>query len=313
MTAARHGVWTAQFDFQPAERVRQTAQELERLGYGSIWVGENVGREPFTQAAILLAATNRIVVATGVANIWARDPLTTLAAQYTLAEAYPGRFVLGIGVSHARLVADVRGHSFDRPLATMRHYLAEMDRLAERYRAVRPVTALRVLAALGPRMLHLAAEQADGAHTYLVPPQHTEQARKAVGADRLVIVEQAVVLETNPTLAREIARRHLRRYLPLPNYTNNLRRLGFADADFADNGSDRLVDTLVAWGDADAVTRRVGEHYDAGADQVCIQALDADFHTLPTPQWRQLAAPLSQLAPPDRPLTAEPRPTTATT
>jgi probable F420-dependent oxidoreductase len=284
------GVWTAQLDFQPAPRLPEIAQELETLGYGSLWIGENVGREPISQAALLLGSTRRMVIATGIVNIWARDPMATLAAQLTLAEAYPDRFLLGLGVSHAHLVETIRGHQFRQPLRVMRDYLAAMDQLATRYRAVRPASAPRVLAALGPKMLHLAAEHTDGAHTYLVPPQHTVDARRLLGPGKLLVAEQAVVLETEPTRAREIARQHLRRYLPLPHYINNLRRYGFSDADFTDQGSDRLVDSLVAWGDPQTVAQRIQDHQDAGANHVCIQALDQDPRGLPVRTWRDLAA-----------------------
>lgn len=283
------GVWTAQLDFQPATRIREIVHELDALDYGSLWIGENVGREPISQAALLLASTRRLVIATGVANIWARDPLATLAAQLTLAEAYPDRFILGLGVSHPHLVEAIRGREFRRPLQAMRDYLAAMDRLGSRYRAVRPAAAPRVLAALGPKMLQLAAEHADGAHTYLVPPEHTADARRLLGAGKLLVPEQAVVLETEPTRAREIARQHLRRYLPLPHYTNNLRRYGFTDADFTDRGSDRLVDALIAWGDIKAVAQRVQDHRGAGADHVCIQVLGSDARGLPIQQWREFA------------------------
>jgi probable F420-dependent oxidoreductase len=283
------GIWTAQLDFQPANRLRAVAHELEAWGYGSLWVGENVGREPFSQAALLLESTRRLVVATGIANIWARDPLAMVAAQFTLAEAYPGRFILGLGVSHPHLVEAVRGHRFRQPLRGMGDYLAAMDRIASRYRAVRPAAAPRVLAALGPKMLRLAAERTDGAHTYLVPPAHTADARRLLGPGRLLVPEQAAVVETDPVRARETGRQHLRRYLPLPHYTNNLRRYGFTDADFTDRGSDRLVDALVAWGDPKTVMERVREHRDAGADHVCIQVLGPDPHGLPNAQWRNLA------------------------
>lgn len=283
------GVWTAQLDFQPATQIRNVAQELETLGYGSLWIGENVGREPFSQASLLLANTDRLVIAIGVANIWARDPLTMLAAQLTLAEAYPDRFILGIGVSHSRLVKEIRGHEFRDPVQAMRNYLTAMDKFVSRYRAVPPVTAPRVLAALGPRMLGLAAEQADGAHTYLVPPEHTANARGVLGPTKLLVPEQAVVLETEPAQARQIARQHLRRYLPLPNYTNNLRRYGFGDADFAGNGSDRLVDAVVAWGDIDSVMRRIDDQRQAGADHVCVQVVVDDLRGLPLQQWHDLS------------------------
>ena len=283
------GIWTAQFDYQPAAKVRDAVAELEQLGFGAIWFPESVGRESLTNAAILLSATSRLVVATGIANIYARDPVTTAAGQNTLAEAYPGRFLLGVGVSHIPLVEQLRGHTYGKPIASMRAYLDGMDRAP--YRAVAPsIKPIRVLAALGPQMLRLAAERADGAHSYFVPPEHTARAREILGSDRVLAVEQAVVLETDAIKAREIARAHTSRYLALPNYVNNLRRLGFADADLTDGGSDRLVDDIVAWGDLAAVTDRIRAHQSAGADHVCIQVLPAD--PLPLREWRELASAL---------------------
>ena len=284
------GLWTAQFDFQPAEIVRDTIQEVENLGYGSMWIGENLGREPISQSGILLSATQRLTVATGIANLWARDPLSMSAAHHTLSEAYPGRFILGLGVSHSHLVNKVRGLQYNRPLETTKRYLLEMDALAQQYRAVAADNTVRLLAALGPRMLRLAAENADGAHTYLVPPEHTADARRLLGRGRLLVPEQAVVLNTDRSQARELARRHVRRYLSLANYTNNLRRLGYTTEDFENDGSDRLIDALVAWGDETAIARRVDQHRQAGADHVCLQVLDTDFRGLPLPQWRTLAA-----------------------
>lgn len=292
MNLGKVGVWTAQFDFAPAEVVRSAVRELEELGYGAVWTGENVGREPIAQAGLLLSATDRLVVATGIMNIWVRDPLATVAAQLTLAEAYPERFLLGLGASHARLVEGVRGHAYARPLRKMRDHLSAMDRLTERYRAVKPPPPPRVLAALGPRMLELAADLTDGAHTYFVPPEHTTHARSALGNGKVLAVEQAVVLENEPDKARAIARTHTRRYLPLANYTGNLRRLGFDPNDFDHEGSDRLVDAIVAWGDLATITRRVDDHLAAGADHVCLQVISEDFRALPMPQWRELAKSL---------------------
>jgi probable F420-dependent oxidoreductase len=293
MDLGRVGIWTYHLNFQPTSKVRDIVAELEALGYGAIWVGEAAYREPLANAAVLLSATSRMVVATGIANIWVRDPFATLAAQLTLAEAYPERFLLGLGVSHTRMVEGKRGHHYRKPFTAMRTYLDAMDRLAASYRAVGPVTPPpRVLAALGPKMLALAAERAQGAHPYLVPPEHTAKAREQLGHDRWLLPEQGVVLETNPTNARAIARRHLAPYLGLPNYTNNLRRLGFTDDDLAAGGSDRLVDALFAWGDVAQVARRVQDHIDAGADHVCIQVFDADPHGLPMRQWKELATAL---------------------
>jgi len=287
----RIGVWTYHLNYQPAGRVAEVAAELEALGYGTLWIGEAVYREPLTAAALLLGATRAMTVATGVASIWSRDPFAAAAAQFTLAEAFPDRFLLGLGTSHARLVT-ARGHRYDRPYTAMRDYLDRMDQAADRYRAVRPASAPRVLAALGPRMLALASERADGAHTYLVTPEHSARARATLGARPWLAAEQAVVLDPDPHRARAIGRRHVMRYLDLPNYTTNLRRLGFTHADLDPPGSDRLVDALVAWGDEERIAARVQAHLDAGADHVAIQAFADDPHGLPLEAWRRLATAL---------------------
>jgi probable F420-dependent oxidoreductase len=285
------GIWTSQLDYQPGAKARKAAADLEKLGFGAIWFPESVGREALTHAALLLGATKRIVIATGIANIYGRDPVTMAAAQKTLAEAYPGRLLLGLGVSHIPLVEQIRGHTYGKPVTSMRAYLDGMDQAP--YRAVTPaIGPARVLAALGPRMLQLAAERADGAHPYFVPPEHTARARKILGSDRFLAVEQAVVLETDTAKARAIARSHMARYLRLPNYVSNLRRLGFAADDFVNDGSDRLVDAIVAWGDITAAIDRVRAHQSAGADHGCIQVLPAEPEALPMPQWRELASAL---------------------
>jgi probable F420-dependent oxidoreductase len=293
MDLGRIGIWTYHLNYQPASKVREVAAGLEELGYGALWIGEAAYREPLTHAGFLLSSTSRMVIATGIANIWARDPFTMAAAQLTLSEAYPDRFLLGLGVSHARLVEGIRGHQYQQPLTTMRRYLDGMDKAARTYRAVRPAeTPPRVLAALGPMMLALAAKRAHGAHSYLVTPEHTAKARDILGPDLLLVPEQAVVLEEKPDQARAIARRHISRYLDLPNYINNWRRLGFRDDDFADQGSDRLVDALVAWGDVEAVRERVKDHFDAGANHVSIQVFGAEARGMPLRQWKTLAAAL---------------------
>jgi probable F420-dependent oxidoreductase len=285
------GIWTAQFDYHPAAKIREAAGELDQLGFGAIWFPESLGRESLTNAALLLSATSRIIVATGIANIYARDPVTTVAGQNTLAEAYPGRFLLGLGVSHVPLVEQLRGHTYGKPIPSMRAYLEGMDRAP--YRAVPPsIKPIRVLAALGPQMLRLAAERADGAHSYFVPPEHTSRAREILGSDRLLAVEQAVVFETDASKAREIARAHTSRYLALPNYVNNMRRLGFGDSDLTKSGSDRLIDAIVAWGDLAAITDRIHAHQSAGASHVCLQVLPADPQALPFREWRELASAL---------------------
>jgi probable F420-dependent oxidoreductase len=291
----RVGIWSGQFDYSPAPVVRDAAREVQDLGYGALWTGEAVGREVLTAAHLLLAATDDLVVATGIANIWARDALAMAAGQLAVGEAFPGRFVLGIGVSHQPLL-DVRGQDYGKPLSFMRDYLGGMDHGYDVYRGVAPSPRPpRVLAALGPKMLELAGERADGAHTFFVPPEHTARARETLGAGKLLAPEQVCVLATDATVAREIARRHTSSYLRLANYTNNLKRFGFDDGDFADGGNDRLVDTICAWGDVDAVAARVKAHLDAGADHVAVQVLVDDRRGLPRKEWAELAPALLAL------------------
>jgi probable F420-dependent oxidoreductase len=283
------GIWTNDLGNFPAAKAQEAVAELEELGFGTLWFGESTGREALTNAALLLAGTKRIVIATGIANIYGRDPVTVAAAQKTLAEAYPNRFLLGLGVSHIPLVEQLRGHRYDKPVATMRAYLDAMDQAP--YRAVPPASKpLRVLAALGPQMLRLSAERADGAHPYNTTPKHTAQARELLGAGPLLCPEQGVVLETNPAKARSIARKFLSIYMTLPNYTNNFLRLGFKEADFANSGSDRLIDAVIAWGDLKTVLNRIQEHHSAGADHVCVQVLTDEPKALPLREYRELAS-----------------------
>jgi probable F420-dependent oxidoreductase len=288
MDLGRVGIWTFALDLQPVARAREVAAELEELGYGAIWVPDAVGRDPLVHAALLLGGTNRIAVGTGIAQIYGRDPMTMTGGWKTITEAFPGRFVLGLGVSHQPMVEGLRGQTYGPPLTAMREYLERMD--TAMYVAAEPTEPpRRVLAALGPKMLALAAERADGAHPYNVPPEHTARAREILGPEKLLAPEQAVLLETDPVEARRIARAHMAIYLDLPNYMNNLRRFGITDDDIADGGSDRLVDTLVAWGDVDAVRARVQAHLDAGADHVAVQVLTPERGTLPLDEWRKLA------------------------
>ncbi|MFI0222787.1 LLM class F420-dependent oxidoreductase [Streptomyces lydicus] len=287
----RIGVWHGGLGRIPAATARRAAAEIEQLGYGALWFGEGPGtKEAFSHAALLLAATERITVATGIANIWGRDAAAANGATHTLAEAYDGRFLLGLGASHAPIV-NLRGHTYAKPLAAMRDYLDGMDAAPYEGPVAEPPPA-RVLAALGPKMLELARDRAAGAHPYLVPTDHTARAREILGDGPLLAPEQAVVLETDPAKARAAARAHTRFYLELPNYVGNLRRFGFDDDDFTGGGSDRLVDALVAWGDVDAVRRRVQEHLDAGADHVALQPLAADG-SLGLDQLRALAPALT--------------------
>jgi probable F420-dependent oxidoreductase len=294
MDLGRVGLWTFQLDLQPAGLAREAAAELEELGYPTLWLPEAVGREPFVNSTMLLASTQRMVVATGIASIWARDAMTMTAGHLALSEAFPGRFLLGIGVSHQPMVDFVRGQHYDKPLTKMREYLDAMDQAI--YMAPRPAEEpRRVLAALGPKMLELAAAKALGSHPYFVPVEHTAFAREVLGDGPMLCPEQAVVLATDADEARAAARQHMATYLGLPNYTNNLRRFGWGDADLADGGSDALVDAIVAWGDEDAIVARVQDHLAAGADHVCLQVLTSDATALPMPQWRALAPALQSI------------------
>ncbi|MGI8754189.1 MAG: LLM class F420-dependent oxidoreductase [Acidimicrobiales bacterium] len=289
------GIWTGALDTVALSQSQELACELEELGYGAIWLPEVAGRDVMVHMGMLLAATERMVLATGIANIWARDAVTMTGGVKGLTEAFPERVLLGLGVSHQTLVEGLRGHSYAKPLAAMRIYLDAMDESP--YIAQRPTTPVRrVLAALGPKMLALAAEKTDGAHNYLVPPEHTATARQILGAGPLLCPEQAVVIETDPARAREIGRSHTKIYVGLPNYQNNLRRLGFGDDDFADGGSDRLIDTTVAWGDLETISARVQAHFDAGADHVSIQAIDENPRGVPADAWRELAPALTEVA-----------------
>jgi probable F420-dependent oxidoreductase len=277
------GVWSAALRYRAQDEVADAAAELESLGYSALWFPDT-GGDVFGAAATLLEATRSIVVATGVLNLWMHDPADTAVGFARLSTDHPGRFLLGIGASHAPIVDGTEPGRYRRPLAAMGAYLDALDT------AEPPVPAqARVLAALGPKMLTLAREWAAGAHPYLTTPEHTQRAREILGADKLLAPEQKVVLETDPATAREVGRQHLAGYMRLPNYTNNLRRLGFTDDDLAGAGSDRLVDALVAWGDEATIARRVREHHDAGANHVCIQALTGDRNTFPREAWRRLA------------------------
>lgn len=264
------GVWHPLFGNAPGTTGVQAAVRAEELGYGSVWVSEGPGgKDPFVAAALLLAGTSRIAVGTGIASIWSRDAAAMAGSLLAVGDAFPGRFVAGLGVSHAPLV-NARGHEYAKPLTAMRRYLDGMDEAAKSLRGVNPP---RLLAALRPRMLELARDRAAGAHPYFVPPEHTARAREVLGAGKLLIPEQAVVVETDPARAREIARKHMSMYLRLPNYVDNLRHLGYTDDDVAGGGSDRLADAIVGWGGPEEVAARVRAHLDAGADHVVIQPL----------------------------------------
>jgi probable F420-dependent oxidoreductase len=268
----RVGVWLGSIRSAPADAEKAAARRIEELGYGSLWSGEGIGgKEAFAHMGLLLSSTERLVAGTGIANLWARHPAAMEGGAATIGSAWPGRFVLGVGVSHAPLV-ERSGQAYEKPYQRIARYLEEMDAAA----ADAPTPTIpvpRVLAALRPGMLRLSRDHADGAHPYFVPTAHTRMAREIMGADKLLIPEQAVVLAGGAEEGRREARAHMEFYLRLPNYANSLRHLGYGDKDLADGGSDRLVDDIVAWGEPEAVAARVREHLDAGADSVLLQPL----------------------------------------
>lgn len=289
----RVGLWAFDLDMQPMARAREAVAEVESLGYRALWIPEAVGREPFASASLLLSATSSLTVATGIASLHARTAQTMQAGWKTVAEAFPNRFILGIGVSHQPMVEGAHKRTYDKPYSTMVEYLDAMDKGL--FFAAPPTAApRRVLAALGPKMLTLAAERTDGAHPYFTPVEHTALARQTMGPDAFLAPEVAVVFETDPIKAREIARKYMATYLRLPNYTNNLKRMGFGEDDI--NGpSDALVDAIVGWGTTESVVARVQQHLDAGADHVCVQVLTPEMGRLPMDEWRELASAVAGL------------------
>ena len=267
------GIWFYPDGLTSDETV-EFAQRLEALGYSALWLPDASGRDPFALAARLLDHTERLVIATGVANIYARDALAMRSAQLTLAEQSGGRFLLGIGVSHRLLVEDIRGHDYGKPVSTMRRYLESMA--AAQYVGMPPAEEPpTVLAALGPKMLELARDESSGAHPYMVTPDHTRSARAILGPDKLLCTEQKVLFEPDRDAAMSISREAaaIAMGLMLPNYQQNLIRLGFEEKDFEGGVSDRVVDAVVAMGDADALEARVQAHFDAGASHVCLHPL----------------------------------------
>jgi probable F420-dependent oxidoreductase len=281
------GVWAAQLRSRDRSKIKNIAATLEQLGYGTAWIPGGAGGDLFGDVDAALEATSEIVVATGILNIWMHGAAETAAWHADSRERHPGRTLLGLGASHARLVESATDQLYRKPLSALRGYLDELDA------APSPVPAdQRILAALGPKMLELAAERSLGAHPYLIDPEHTRIARETLGPDAVLAPELKVVLDTDPERARAVARGHLASYLELPNYTRNLLRTGYEEADLDGGGSNRLIDGVVAWGDADAVVRRAQDHIDAGADHVCVQVLTAERRDVPLAAWRELAPAL---------------------
>jgi len=277
----RVGIWSSSRQWRDQGENKEAAAELDELGYGALWLGAPNGDLALVQE--LLDAVPRMALATGIVNVWMYSPADVAEARARVVGAHPGRFLLGVGAGHA-VSTEAAGMRYEKPYAKVASYLDGLEAAA----APVPKDDM-ALAALGPRVLKLAAERTAGAHPYLVPPEHTQFARETMGPGALLAPEQKVVLESDRERARAIARKGLAIYLKLPNYTNNLKRFGFTDDDIAEPGSDRLVDGLVAWGDVDTVVARVRAHLDAGADHVCIQALTDASGALPRAAWRELA------------------------
>lgn len=272
MQLGKLGVWYF-LDGMPAAVAAQAAERIEKLGYSALWIPETAGRNPLVHASWLLANTNDLIVATGIANIYHREPGVTAASQNALAEQSGNRFLLGIGVSHKPFVEGVRGLTYLPPVATMREYLEKMA--AAPYQSVPPSEEPpTVIAALGPKMLELARDKCAGAHPYFVSPDHTAFAREILGPDKWLCVEQKVILEPDAGKARELARPVAQIYTALPNYCNNWLRMGFGEDDFKGGGSDKFIDATFAWGNVEQIQARIQQHFDAGADHVCIQPVN---------------------------------------
>jgi probable F420-dependent oxidoreductase len=279
------GIWSPQLRYGDAALIAEAAAELDELGYNAIWIPD-VGGDVLGSVETLLRSTPRLVVATGILNVWMQDPAEVAGRRASWTADWQRRFVLGLGVSHAPLIDHGHPGRYEKPFSKMVEFLDALDGAEVPF----PSDA-RVLAALRPRMLGLARDRAAGVHPYFVPPEHVARAREILGPDAMIAVEQAVVRDRDPSTARATARRHTATYVNLPNYTNNLRDFGFGDDDFAENGSDRLIDAIVAWGDLDTIGRRVSAMRDAGADQVCIQVIRPDDE-IPREDWRELATAL---------------------
>ncbi|HET6298114.1 MAG TPA: TIGR03620 family F420-dependent LLM class oxidoreductase [Kribbella sp.] len=282
MDLGRFGIWTFDLEFQPASLARESVQELEELGWSAFWFPEGAGREAMTQAGFLLSSTERMTIVNGIAKIGAREPRWTQGAAVLLADAYPGRHLLGLGVGDPRT----------KPLQAMGDYLDALDATVSAN--PQPGTPVRrLLAAYGPKMLELARDRSDGAHTYHVTVGHTVQAREVLGAKPFLGVEQAVLFETDADVARSIAREHLHMYFTQKYNIAKFLRLGYTEADIdGGRGSDRLVDDLVIWGDLDTVVGKLHGHLDAGADHVAIQVLGTELGSTAMPHWRRLAEAL---------------------
>jgi probable F420-dependent oxidoreductase len=296
MQLGRVGIYSTELRFGQPDETAASARELEDLGFTALWIPGAFGGPVFEVVRLALDATRHVTVATGIVNIWAHSPAEVAEACVGIADDHPGRFLLGLGASHAEFASALGAdrNEFAKPFTKMTSYLDALDLEA------RPVAVGgRALAALGPRMRGLAVDRSAGIHSYFVTAEHTRLAREQAGPEALIAVEHAVVLEESPEVAREIARNYTAVYATLPNYSRNLETFGFTAADFEGGGSDRLVDDVVAWGSEEQIRERLADHLRAGADHVCVQVITADWDARklvagdgvrqPRAEWRKLA------------------------
>jgi probable F420-dependent oxidoreductase len=286
MKLGKYGIFVFTEVLGPRQ-LAETAQRVEELGYSSFWYPESLIYEPMALGSYLLSHTEKLIVVSAIANIYARDAAASVMGHNTLNTLYDDRFVLGLGVSYPPLVSDLRGHEFKKPVSTMRAYLDAMDQAWEALGGALAEKQV-MLAALGPKMLKLAGERSLGALPYNATTEHTGIARQQVGAGGLICTEQKVCLTEDIEEARAAARAALELYLPMEHYYNNWFRLGFDESDLENGGSDRLMDALVFSGTADQIKSKLQTHFDQGADQVVIQALRMDGQ--PGPDWDALEA-----------------------
>jgi probable F420-dependent oxidoreductase len=274
-------------DMLDSGRLAELPGRVEQLGYSTLWYDEALRYETFALGGYLLGRSQKLIVASGIANIYGRDPTTAAFGHTTLNGLYGGRYVMGLGVSHESVVSGMRGHTYGKPVTTMRNYLDGIERAWEALGGWGGGAQI-VLAALGPNMSRLAAERTLGAFPYNITPAHVAAARDAMGENGVIICEQKICLCGDAATARQVARGAVAMYLEMPNYLNNWRRLGFGDGDFADGGSDALLDAMVYWGSEAQIRARLEEYFAAGADQVVIQPLRPDGQ--PSPDWNALEA-----------------------
>jgi probable F420-dependent oxidoreductase len=271
MKLGRLGVWYSTDKCNGAQ-LADLMRAVEKNGYSAFWHPESRGYEAMSLGTYLLSKSEKLIIGSSIANIYARDAYTARRGMISMNDLSGGRYILGLGVSHIPMVEGLRGHKYDKPLGTMSAYLDAIHRDA-------PADSPVVVAALGPKMLALSGAKAMGAVPYNVTPKHTAEAAKILGKNKILAVEQKVTIETDPAKARALGRKELARYMVLPNYRNNWLRIGFSEAELANGGSDKFIDAMCLWGDANTVKKGLRAHFDAGATHVCLQPVhdDGDF------------------------------------